>query len=119
MIYRLIFLRNSILDAICNAVGLRRRGSFTSISHETREGFSKCTPFELSTVSDTAGAFPEDPRDGPGLVLSARSGIDGCEVLLALGTALDWLKAGDFACELDGGSDTVVVVGTLDRVTGV
>jgi hypothetical protein len=64
-------------------------------------------------------AFPEDTLDGPGLVLSERSGTGGCELLLALGTALDWLNAGDFVCELDGASDTEVVVGTLDRVTGV
>lgn len=80
---------------------------------------SNYTPFELSTTSDTAGGFPNVTLDGPGLVLSECSGIGGCEALLALGTALDWLNAGDFVCELEGASDTETVVGTLDRVTGV
>jgi hypothetical protein len=89
------------------------------VSHEIKCRVNKCTPFELSTISDTAAAFPDDARDGPGLVLSARSGMGGCEALLALGTALDWLSAGDFVCELDGVSDTLAAVGILDRVTGV
>jgi hypothetical protein len=64
-------------------------------------------------------ALPEDTLEGPGRVLSERSGTGGCEALLELGTALDWLNAGDFVCELDGASDTEAVVGILERVTGV
>jgi hypothetical protein len=75
--------------------------------------------FELSTASDTAGTFPDDTLDGPGLVLSERSGTGGCEVLLALGTALDWLNAGDLVCALEAASDTEAAVGILDRLTGV
>ena len=40
-------------------------------------------------------------------------------MLLPLGTALDWLNAGDFVCVLEGPSDTLAVVGKLDLVTGV
>ena len=74
-------------------------------------------PFEFSEGAAVAGAFPGDAREAPGLALSGRSAFWGCKTPLPLGAALDWLKAGDFACELDGVSDTAA--GTLDLVTGV
>jgi hypothetical protein len=118
MIYGLIFFWNNVLYAICDTIRLRR-SCFRTVSNGGGQITNKFTPFELSAASDTAGAFPDDTLDAPGLVLSERSGIGGCELLLALGTALDWLSAGDFVCELDAASDTDAVVGTLDRVTGV
>ena len=75
-------------------------------------------PFELSPTSGTAGAFPDDPLEVSGLALSALS-IACCEMLLPLGAALDWLRAGDFVWELDGTSDKLAAAGILDLVAGV
>lgn len=60
--------------------------------------------------------FADDILEGGGLVLSARSGMGGCDVLM-LGAALDWLNAGDLVC--DAVSEAPAVVETLDRAIGV
>lgn len=64
------------------------------IKNLTKKECSK--PFELSAGSKVAGAFPDDPLDAPGRTLSALSMTEGCDILLPLGAALDWLSAGDF-----------------------
>ncbi len=72
----------------CEGATLCKRGAIIWESSDNSR------PFELSPTSGKAGAFPEDTLEGPGRDVSPRS--EGCEILLPLGTALDWLSAGDF-----------------------
>jgi hypothetical protein len=70
-------------------------------------------PFEFSVISRLAGVFPDETRDVPGRALSALSIVEGCDILLPLGAALDWLSAGDFVWAAEGASDKLVVAGIV------